>query len=123
MEGESGKEVVIEYTSALDLEDLEMEGTLANTSGNAVLELSYKGACTDVEKGESLTFEIDEFLVTFNDKEMYKMTGSIGMGILEEEIEMPDDAVDLMGITEGGVMDIMTGLNDYIDQYEELLYY
>lgn len=123
MEGESGKEVVIEYTSALDLEDLEMEGTLANTSGNAVLELSYKGACTDVEEGESLTFEIDEFLVTFNDKEMYKMTGSIGMGILEEEIEMPDDAVDLMGITEGGVMDIMTGFNDYIDQYEELLYY
>lgn len=123
MEGESGKEVVIEYTSAIDLEDLEMEGTLVNTSGDAVLELSYKGACTDVEKGESLTVEIDEFLVIHNDKEMYKMTGSIDLGMLEEEIEMPDDAVDLMGITEGGVMDIVTGFKDYVEKYEKWLYY
>ncbi len=123
MEGESGHEVVMEYTSAMDLEDLTVEGCLKNSSNGAVLELSYEVACSDVEKGESLTFDIDEFLVTLNDKEMYKMTGSIGMGVLEEEIKMPEDAVDFMSMTEAEFMDIVTGLNDYVEQFEELLYY
>lgn len=123
IEGESGHEVVMEYTSATDLEDLTVEGCLKNTSNGEVLELFYEVACSDVEKGESLTFDIDEFMMTLHDKEIYKMTGSISMGILEEEIKMPDDAVDFMNMTEAGLMDIVTGLRDYIEQFEELLYY
>lgn len=123
MEGESGKEVVIEYTSTMDLEELEFEGSLVCTSGDAVLEMSYQGACSDVEKGESLTFELDELLVTLNDKEMYKMNGNFIMSILEKEIEIPDEAIDIMDMSEGDFLDIITGIKDYIKKYEDLLDY
>lgn len=122
MEGESENEVVMELTSAMDLDDLSFECNLVTESGDAMVELVWQGAYTDVEQGESVTVEIDKISVAMNGEEMFKITGSIAMGILEEKIEIPEDAADLMGLTDDELLEVITGFSDYISKYEEFLY-
>lgn len=123
MDGESGGEVSMEWTYAIDWEDLECESNLTVESDSAKLENILVGACSDIDSGESMTVEIEEFSILENGKEMVKISGSIEVGVLEEEIAMPSEATDLMGMNEEELINIIMNATDYIMKYEDYLNY
>ena len=117
MANEAGKEVALKFTCKMDLKELEYECNMEMNAGEELIGMALEGAFSNIEEGKSMTLEIDEFSLLENEKEMVKISGSIKVGVLEEKIDIPSEATDLMGMTKHEFLDVIMGLVDYTSQF------
>ena len=67
------------------------------------------GAFTDVVKGESCTLQINHGALSIDGEDMLLMTGSIEVEPTDETIEVPENAIDLLKMSERDIEELIYG--------------
>lgn len=82
--------------------DMKMSIEVPGTS----MGISADGGYTDIVKGESYTFQINHGALTIDGEDLLLLTGSIGIEPTENAIEVPENAIDVLEMSESDIEDL-----------------
>ncbi len=72
--------------------------------------MTAEGAYTDIEKGERYTIEIDNAAITVDGEDLLLMTGSVTTEPAENEIKVPENATNILEMSEGDITNLLYGI-------------
>lgn len=108
-----------------DKKEFEMEASM-NTDGTYSFEFVMEGAFTDIVQSESFTLQLGTFNLTESDDIVLKVSGEMEVKPLEDEVKIPSESVDLLGMTQMDItsmlMEIMTKAENMTEALNEFSY-
>ena len=109
-ENNSDDEFTFWYANEWGYDDKSFDLQMSLDGSYWSLGVSADGAFTDITEGESFTLRIDHGAVTMDGEDMLLMTGSIGVEPGENEIEVPDHAINVLEMSESDIEDLFYGM-------------
>ena len=103
-------QAVFTYTDKWDLDNMEFAKEFVISSDTEDVSLVLKGAFSDVQKGESFKLTIGEFALSSNGTDLVSASGEFSMAPYDGTIEVPENAVDLLAMSESDFEDMVTEL-------------
>ena len=103
-------QAVFTYTNKWDLDNMEFDKEFVISSDTEDVSLVLKGAFSDVQKGESFKLTIGEFALSSNGTDLVSASGEFSMAPYDGTIEVPENAVDLLAMSESDFEDMVTEL-------------
>ena len=103
-------QAVFTYTNKWDLDNMEFAKEFVISSDTEDVSLVLKGAFSDVQKGESFKLTIGEFALSSNGTDLVSASGEFSMAPYDGTIEVPENAVDLLAMSESDFEDMVTEL-------------
>lgn len=112
------EEAVVNYEYNWDSETLEFSmSTDIDADGETLFGFVMEGKFADVVKSESFAMELGKFIVNVEGENLMKVTGDFAVKPLTEEVKMPSESVDFLGMTE---MDIQMLLFEIIGNADKM---
>ena len=105
----SDEEITFCYTNAWGYEDKTFDMQMALETEEDSIGLRADGSFMDIVKGEGYTFQIDHAAISFDQEDMLLMTGSIMMEPVENRIEVPKDAENILEMTSSDIQELFYG--------------
>ena len=105
----SDEEITFWYTNAWGYEDKTFDMQMALETEEDSIGLRADGSFMDIVKGEGYTFQIDHAAISFDQEDMLLMTGSIMMEPVENRIEVPKDAENILEMTSSDIQELFYG--------------
>jgi len=106
----SNDEITFWYTGSWGYEDQSYEMQIEMEAPDSSLGLTAEGAYTDIEKGERYTIEIDNAAITVDGEDLLLMTGSVTTEPAENEIKVPENATNILEMSEGDITNLLYGI-------------
>lgn len=90
--------IKMQFTNNWNVEDMEyyIDAYVQSDVDMSEIELEVAGSIPEYEAGSSCTFEIEDATIYFDLEPVIMVSGYFTMGELQEEIEMPSDAWDIL---------------------------
>lgn len=108
-EADSNDEITFWYSSVWGYEDQSYELQMQMDTPESSIGLSADGAYTNVKKGERYTIEIDHAAITVDDEDFLLMIGSITTELGENKIEVPENAINILEMSEEDITSLLYG--------------
>lgn len=111
---EAGEEVLMVCHAEWDLENKEFEAEVNISGEGDELVFEVKGGFEDIEKGKKAVFRLGQLKVVEDGEEICRLSGSFAMGPLTDHIEMPSEAVDLLGMERADILRVISEIYENI---------
>lgn len=106
----SDDDITFRYSNKWGYEDQTFDLEMSIEVPESSMEIRADGGYTDIVKGESYTFQLNHGALTIDGEDLLLLTGSIGIEPAENEIEVPDNAIDVLKMSESDIEDLLYGL-------------
>jgi len=106
----SDDDITFRYSNKWGYEDQTFDLEMSFEVPESSMEIRADGGYTDIVKGESYTFQLNHGALTIDGEDLLLLTGSIGIKPAENEIEVPDNAINVLEMSESDIEDLLYGL-------------
>ncbi len=120
MQEDKDDTIKIKYQGDWDLGSNEFDYKIAMTADDETMNITVKGALSNVVKGESFKLEIAKLKLEVPDEEPIEFSGYLGISKLTEDIKAPADAKELTEMGEGDLIALYQELMESFEEFEYL---
>ena len=106
----SDDEITFCYSNQWGYDDQTFDMVVSIEAPDTSMEISADGGYTDIVKGESYTLRLNHGALTVDGEDLLLLTGSIGIGPADDTIEVPEDAINVLEMSESDIEDLFYGL-------------
>lgn len=110
-ENNSDDEFTFWYANEWGYDDKSFDLQMSLDGPDWSLGVSADGVFSGIVEGESFTLHIDHGAVTMDGEDMLLMTGFVGVELGENEIEVPDHAINVFEMSESDIEDLFYGVS------------
>ncbi|HKM33394.1 MAG TPA: hypothetical protein VJY54_01450 [Lachnospiraceae bacterium] len=107
-DSDSNDSLDVIYTNTWDLINQEFEMNICANTSSDNYNCKVKGNFADIEKGKSFTMNIGDFELSENEQRLCHISGSLGIHPYEDAVLIPDDGIELLGLSQDGVENLVT---------------
>lgn len=102
-------EITIGYKNDWGYDDHSFDGELMIAVPDSSIGIRADGSFTDIVQGVGYTFRIDHSAIIIDGEDLLLMTGSIMTEPADDTIEVPDDAVNILDMSEADIVRLLYG--------------
>lgn len=117
--GADTEDVSLVYSHEADIENCGFAINLQAGDGRQQIGMEADWELKSIEKGKSCVLDIGSAALSVNGERVLKLSGTVETGIWEQEIQMPQESVDILAMSEMEMMslayEVLTNIQDMMN--------
>ncbi len=113
-DGDETVEMEMDFLTEWNQAEKEFEGSISASMYDESFSAVMKGSFKDIVQGEQFTMDLKKLSFSYNDEEMFKITGEVAVAPFEGEIEIPEESINVFSLSETEMDDLLTEIIDGI---------